>query len=169
MERRAERSSRRTRDSISGQMGHRPAVGARALSDRKIREEAGRRDEPPKGHQGLLHAFERRRLVAAMDVLAPGIGEIIGGSQREERLEVLDQSRPSAASTRTITPGTAIYAATARCRMPALASALSAHWPTSPALPMCATRFLSRARRATHDIDSYCLRRLSSEGARPEE
>ncbi len=26
-----------------------------------------------------------------MDVLAPGIGEIIGGSQREERLEVLDR------------------------------------------------------------------------------
>jgi len=30
------------------------------------------------------------RTVAAMDVLAPGIGELIGGSQREERLEVLD-------------------------------------------------------------------------------
>jgi asparaginyl-tRNA synthetase len=29
--------------------------------------------------------------VAAMDVLAPGIGEIIGGSQREERLDVLDR------------------------------------------------------------------------------
>ena len=29
------------------------------------------------------------RTVAAMDVLAPGIGEIIGGSQREERLDVL--------------------------------------------------------------------------------
>lgn len=28
--------------------------------------------------------------VAAMDVLAPGIGEIIGGAQREERLSVLD-------------------------------------------------------------------------------
>ena len=28
--------------------------------------------------------------VAAMDVLVPGIGEIIGGSQREERLDVLD-------------------------------------------------------------------------------
>ena len=32
------------------------------------------------------------RTVAAMDVLAPGIGEIIGGSQREERLEGLDRS-----------------------------------------------------------------------------
>jgi len=32
-----------------------------------------------------------RKTVAAMDVLAPGIGEIIGGSQREERLDVLDQ------------------------------------------------------------------------------
>ena len=30
------------------------------------------------------------RTVAAMDVLAPGVGEIIGGSQREERLDVLD-------------------------------------------------------------------------------
>src|SRR5256884_3930886 len=32
------------------------------------------------------------RTVAAMDVLAPGMGEIIGGSQREERLDVLDRS-----------------------------------------------------------------------------
>lgn len=31
------------------------------------------------------------RTVAAMDVLAPGIGEIIGGAQREERLDYLDQ------------------------------------------------------------------------------
>jgi asparaginyl-tRNA synthetase len=30
------------------------------------------------------------KTVAAMDVLAPGIGEIIGGSQREERLDVLN-------------------------------------------------------------------------------
>ena len=30
------------------------------------------------------------KTVAAMDVLAPGIGEIIGGSQHEERLDLLE-------------------------------------------------------------------------------
>jgi len=34
---------------------------------------------------------EDSKTVAAMDVLAAGIGEIIGGSQREERLDKLDQ------------------------------------------------------------------------------
>ncbi len=33
---------------------------------------------------------EKGKTVAAMDVLFPGIGEIIGGSQREERLDVLE-------------------------------------------------------------------------------
>jgi asparaginyl-tRNA synthetase len=40
-----------------------------------------------------LNADERT--VAAMDVLAPGIGEIIGGAQREERLTVLDERMKS--------------------------------------------------------------------------
>lgn len=34
---------------------------------------------------------EDGKTVANMDVLAPGIGEIIGGSQREERLDILDR------------------------------------------------------------------------------
>jgi hypothetical protein len=35
-----------------------------------------------------MRSNEDGRTVAAMDLLAPGIGEIIGGSQREERLDV---------------------------------------------------------------------------------
>ena len=45
----------------------------------------------PKGIKAFyMRANDDGRTVAAMDVLAPGIGEIIGGSQREERLPVLD-------------------------------------------------------------------------------
>ena len=44
----------------------------------------------PKGIKAFyMRANDDGRTVAAMDVLAPGIGEIIGGSQREERLDVL--------------------------------------------------------------------------------
>jgi asparaginyl-tRNA synthetase len=31
------------------------------------------------------------KTVAAMDILVPGVGEIIGGSQREERFDILKQ------------------------------------------------------------------------------
>ena len=45
----------------------------------------------PRGIKAFyMRANDDGRTVAAMDVLAPGIGEIIGGSQREERLAVLD-------------------------------------------------------------------------------
>lgn len=38
-----------------------------------------------------MRVSEDGRTVAAMDVLVPGVGEIIGGSQREERLDVLQR------------------------------------------------------------------------------
>jgi asparaginyl-tRNA synthetase len=34
---------------------------------------------------------EDGKTVAAMDILVPGIGELVGGSQREERLEKLEE------------------------------------------------------------------------------
>ena len=48
------------------------------------------------GYPAAIKAFYMRmnddgKTVAAMDILAPGIGEIVGGSQREERLEVLER------------------------------------------------------------------------------
>ncbi len=45
----------------------------------------------PKGIKAFyMRMNDDGKTVAAMDVLAPGMGEIIGGSQREERLGVLD-------------------------------------------------------------------------------
>lgn len=35
---------------------------------------------------------EDEKTVTAMDLLVPGIGEIVGGSQREERLDVLEEN-----------------------------------------------------------------------------
>lgn len=48
-------------------------------------------DYPEKIKGFYMRLNDDGKTVAAMDVLAPGIGEIIGGSQREERLEILDQ------------------------------------------------------------------------------
>jgi asparaginyl-tRNA synthetase len=46
----------------------------------------------PKGIKAFyMRVNDDEKTVAAMDVLAPGIGEIIGGSQREERLDYLDR------------------------------------------------------------------------------
>ena len=39
----------------------------------------------------LFRSNDDGKTVAAMDLLVPGIGEIIGGSQREERLDVLEK------------------------------------------------------------------------------
>lgn len=63
--------------------------------ERYLAEELVKRPVIVKNYPKAIKSFymrenEDRKTVAAMDVLAPGIGEIIGGSQREERLEVLD-------------------------------------------------------------------------------
>ncbi len=47
------------------------------------------RDYPAAIKAFYMRLNEQENTVAAMDVLFPGIGEVIGGSQREERLEVL--------------------------------------------------------------------------------
>lgn len=48
-------------------------------------------DYPKEIKAFYMRQNDDNRTVAAMDLLAPGVGEIIGGSQREERLEVLEQ------------------------------------------------------------------------------
>ena len=48
-------------------------------------------DYPKEIKAFYMRMNEDNRTVAAMDLLVPGIGEIIGGSQREERLEKLEQ------------------------------------------------------------------------------
>jgi asparaginyl-tRNA synthetase len=48
-------------------------------------------DYPKQIKAFYMRGNEDNKTVAAMDVLVPKIGEIIGGSQREERLDVLEQ------------------------------------------------------------------------------
>jgi asparaginyl-tRNA synthetase len=48
-------------------------------------------DYPAKIKAFYMRLNEDKKTVRAMDILFPGIGEIVGGSQREERLEVLQQ------------------------------------------------------------------------------
>jgi len=70
-------------------------VALQAEHERYLCEEYAKRPVVVINYPREIKAFYMRlnddgRTVAAMDVLAPGIGEIVGGSQREERLDVLD-------------------------------------------------------------------------------
>jgi asparaginyl-tRNA synthetase len=47
-------------------------------------------DYPKEIKAFYMRLNDDERTVAAMDVLGPGMGELVGGSQREERLDVLD-------------------------------------------------------------------------------
>ena len=48
-------------------------------------------DYPAKIKAFYMRLNDDKKTVRAMDILFPGIGEIVGGSQREERLEVLKE------------------------------------------------------------------------------
>ena len=113
---------------VPGEVGHRPAIRARALSHREARQEAGDRDELSEGHQGVLHARERRRQNRRGDGRARARASARSSAAASARSgsRCSTPAWPSAASTRSTTPGTATCAATARCRTPASASASSA-------------------------------------------
>jgi asparaginyl-tRNA synthetase len=94
------------------------------------------------------------RTVAAMGVLAPGICEIIGGSQREERLEVWDGTmgergidQEHYAWYRDLRRYGTVPHAGFGLGFEALSS-------TSPASPTSVTRSRSRAPQATSGIDA---------------
>ncbi len=85
-----------------------------------------------------------------MDVLAPGIGEIIGGSQREERLDVLDARMAEMGLNKEDYwwyRDLRRYGTRAAFRLPVWASNASSL--TSPACRTSAMLFRSRGRRAT--------------------
>ncbi|MEB3360199.1 MAG: asparagine--tRNA ligase [Synechococcales bacterium] len=71
-------------------------VDLQSEHERYLSEEVFQKPLVVTDYPAQIKAFYMRqnddgKTVAAMDVLAPKIGEIIGGSQREERLDVLEQ------------------------------------------------------------------------------
>lgn len=83
----------------SGKIFQFPVVWGNDLQsehERYLAEEYAGRPVIVMNYPEAIKAFYMRRnadgkTCAAMDILAPGIGEIIGGSQREERIEILDE------------------------------------------------------------------------------
>ena len=63
----------------------------RYLTERHFRRPVIVRDYPKEIKAFYMRLNDDGRTVAAMDVLVPKVGEIIGGSQREERREVLER------------------------------------------------------------------------------
>ena len=53
-------------------------------------------DYPAKIKPFYMRMNDDEKTVAAMDILVPGIGELVGGSQREERYDILEQSMDTA-------------------------------------------------------------------------
>jgi asparaginyl-tRNA synthetase len=63
----------------------------RYIAEKHVRKPVVLMNYPKQIKAFYMRLNDDDKTVAAMDVLAPGIGEIIGGSQREERLDVLDR------------------------------------------------------------------------------
>ena len=63
----------------------------RYLTEEKIGRPVVVMNYPAEIKAFYMRLNDDEKTVAAMDVLTPGMGEIIGGSQREERLDVLEQ------------------------------------------------------------------------------
>ena len=63
----------------------------RWLVEKKFKQPVILTDYPAEIKAFYMRANDDGKTVAAMDVLVPGIGELVGGSQREERLDVLKQ------------------------------------------------------------------------------
>jgi len=63
----------------------------RYLTDKVFKKPVFVIDYPKDIKAFYMRLNEDEKTVAAMDLLVPGIGEIIGGSQREERLELLEK------------------------------------------------------------------------------
>ncbi len=62
----------------------------RYLVEKHFKKPVILRDYPKEIKAFYMRQNDDGKTVAAMDILAPGIGEIVGGSQREERLENLE-------------------------------------------------------------------------------
>lgn len=63
----------------------------RYLVEKHFKKPVILKDYPKNIKAFYMRVNDDEKTVAAMDILFPGIGEIVGGSQREERLDVLEQ------------------------------------------------------------------------------
>ncbi len=64
----------------------------RALTEQIFQKPVFVTDYPQEIKAFYMRLNDDEKTVAAMDLLVPGVGEIIGGSQREERLDILKKN-----------------------------------------------------------------------------